>query len=281
MTDPSTPGRPAAFFDLDKTVLATSASTAFARAFLSGGLLTRRAALRTAYAQLAFVLGAADEAGTERVRVQLSRLVTGWDVALVRRLVAEHLDDSVRPVLHAEALERIAAHHAAGEEVVIVSASSHELVAPVAGLVGADQVVASRMEVRDGRYTGEIAFYAYGPAKAVAMRELAEQRGYDLAASTAYTDSVTDAPMLAAVGHGVVVNPDRALRAVAETAGWDTVRWHRVGRPRPARRTRRRVTVLTGLGVAALAVAVVALRPRPALVHRVDARPTCRARVPR
>lgn len=237
--------RPAAFFDLDKTVIATSAATAFARPFLVGGLLSRRAMLRSAGAQIAFLLGSATEGRTERVRAQLSAMVTGWDVARVSAIVAESLHEAIDAVLYAEALDLVAEHHAAGQDVVIVSASSEELVRPIAGLVGADEVIASRMGVADGRYTGEIAFYAYGEAKAEAMRELAARRGYDLAASTAYTDSATDAPMLDAVGHGVVVNPDRALRRLAAERGWSTVTFRRQvllrsrrgpGRPREPRR---------------------------------------------
>ena len=76
------------------------------------------------------------------------------------------------------------------------------------------------MVVRDGHYTGEISRYAYGPEKAVAIRELAEQRGYDLAASYAYSDSATDVPMLESVGHPYAVNADRALRKIATERGW-------------------------------------------------------------
>ncbi len=214
------PRRGAAFFDLDKTVIATSSATAFARPFLTGGLLTRRAVLRSAYAQATFLLGSADEGRTERLRLALSRTVTGWRVARVEELVSAHVEQAIRPVLQPEAAELIAAHHAAGEDVVIVSASATELVRPIARLLGVDRVIATSMAVRDGRYTGEIDFYAYGEAKAVAMRALAEREGYDLAASSAYTDSMTDAPMLAAVGHGFVVNPDHGLRQLAELHGW-------------------------------------------------------------
>ena len=73
----------------------------------------------------------------------------------------------------------------------------------------------------EGRYTGRMAFYAYGPDKAEAMVELAARTGIDLAASTAYSDSATDLPMLEAVGHPVAVNPDRALAKVAREREWE------------------------------------------------------------
>ena len=154
------PPRSAAFFDLDKTVIATSSATAFARPFLAGGLLTRRAALRSAYAQVTFLLGSADQGRTERLRLALARTVTGWRVARVEELVAAHVERAIGPVLQPEAAELIAAHHAAGQDVVIVSASAAELVRPIARLLGVDRVIATSMAIRDGRYTGEIDFYA-------------------------------------------------------------------------------------------------------------------------
>jgi phosphoserine phosphatase len=81
--------RVAAFFDLDKTIIATSSATAFRRPFLAEGLLTRRSMLRAAYAQLVFHMGGADEAQTERLRAQLSRMVTGWDTEQVAAIIAE------------------------------------------------------------------------------------------------------------------------------------------------------------------------------------------------
>jgi HAD superfamily hydrolase (TIGR01490 family) len=267
-TRPATPPgdaplRPAAFFDLDKTLIATSAATAFARPFLLGGLLSRRAMLRSAGAQIAFLLGSATEGRTERVRAQLSAMVAGWDVAQVSSIVAANLREAVDAVLYAEALDLVARHHAAGEDVVVVSASSEELVRPIADLVGADQVIASRMGVAQGRYTGEIAFYAYGPAKAEAMRELARQEGYDLAASSAYTDSATVAPMLRAVGHGYVVNPDRALRRLAAQEGWTPVLFRRRVLVRRLGTTRSaRVTVAVGAGLLTAALVIVTLARR-------------------
>lgn len=260
------PPRVAAFFDLDKTIIATSSATAFSRGFLAEGLLTRRSVVASAYAQLAYLLGGADETATERLRAQLSRTVVGWDVDLVSAVVRETLHQSIDPTVYAEAVELISAHQAAGRDVVVVSASGAEVVEPIAEMLGADAVVATRMAVADGRYTGEIDFYAYGENKAVAIRELAETRGYDLATSFAYSDSVTDVPMLAAVGRAHVVNPDRALRRIAEERGWEVLAFRR---PVPLRRldTQVRVTtgaVLTGLAAAAVAVWWWRRRRRPA-----------------
>jgi HAD superfamily hydrolase (TIGR01490 family) len=223
----STPHRGAAFFDLDKTIIATSSATAFSRPFLAGGLITRGDVLRTAYAQFVYLVGAADADQTERLRSALSQLAIGWDVAQVSQIVAETLHELIDPTVYAEAVALIDEHHAAGREVVIVSASGAEIVEPIAAVLGADRVIATRMTVAEGRYTGEIDFYAYGENKAAAIRELAVERGYDLDASFAYSDSITDAPMLAAVGHAFAVNPDRALRRLAVGNGWGVLTFSR------------------------------------------------------
>lgn len=225
--------RAAAFFDLDKTIIATSSSTAFSRPFYAGGLIRKRDVLRTAYAEFLYLVGGANADQTERMRAHLSDLVVGWDVAQVSSIVSETIHEHITPTVYAEAVDLIAAHHAAGRDVVIVSASGTEVVTPIADMLGADHVIATRMEIADGRYTGDIAYYAYGEHKATAVREIADREGYDLAASYAYSDSITDEPLLSAVGHAAVVNPDRALRRLALERGWEPLTFERPVALRP------------------------------------------------
>jgi HAD superfamily hydrolase (TIGR01490 family) len=214
-------GRPAAFFDLDKTIIAKSSTLAFGRPFYQSGLLNRRAVLRSAYAQFVFALAGADEDQMDRMRDYITAMCTGWDVAQIREIVNETLHDIIDPLVYDEAVERIQQHKSAGQDVVIVSSSGEEVVGPIGAMVGADYVLATRMVVSDdGKYTGEIERYVYGPEKAEAVRELAAERGYDLAASYAYSDSITDLSLLEEVGHPTAVNPDRALRKIAVERGW-------------------------------------------------------------
>jgi HAD superfamily hydrolase (TIGR01490 family) len=212
--------RSAAFFDLDKTIIARSSALAFGRPFRAGGLINRRAALKAAYAQLVYLVAGADEDQMSRMRDYITEMCTGWDVQQVREIVAETLFEIVDPLIYAEAADLIEEHKSSGREVVIVSSSGEEVVGPIGELVGADRVIATRMVVEAGRYTGEVDFYAYGPAKADAMRELADAAGYDLADCYAYSDSITDLPMLEAVGHPTAVNPDRGLRRAAREREW-------------------------------------------------------------
>jgi HAD superfamily hydrolase (TIGR01490 family) len=219
--------RAAAFFDLDKTVIAKSSTLAFGRPFFNGGLINRRAVLKTAYAQFVFSLAGADAQQMERLRAQITAMCTGWDVATVHEIVRETLHDIVDPLVYAEAADLIEEHRAAGREIVIVSSSGAEMVEPIGEMLGADRVVATRMVTADGRYTGEIEFYAYAEHKAEAMRLLADEGGYDLADCYAYSDSITDLPMLSSVGHPTAVNPDRALRKVALQNGWPVRQFER------------------------------------------------------
>ena len=210
----------AAFFDLDKTLISRSSTLAFSRPFYRHGLISRTAMIRGAFAQAVFRRAGADHERMERIRSQASQLCRGWQAERVREIVTSHLGDTIVPHLYAEARALVSGHHEAGRDVIVVSASGHEVVDPIAALLGADTVIATRMVIADGRYTGDVAFYAYGEAKAAKMRELAVQRGYRLADCYAYSDSITDLPMLEAVGHPTAVNPDRALRQVAVARNW-------------------------------------------------------------
>jgi HAD superfamily hydrolase (TIGR01490 family) len=212
--------RPAAFFDLDKTVIARSSALVFSRPLYRQGLINRRDVLRSAYAQFVYVLGGADHDQMERMRAYLSSLTVGWDAQQVREIVAEALQDAVEPIIYEEAATLIEEHHAAGRDVVIVSSSGQEIVELIGSMLGAEHSIGTRVRIDEGRYTGEIEFYAYGENKATALHELADLHGYDLSASYAYSDAATDLPMLEAVGHPFAVNPDRALRREAAERGW-------------------------------------------------------------
>ena len=210
----------AAFFDLDKTIIAKSSTLAFSREFQAGGLISRRAMLRSAYAQFVFFVGGADHDQMEKMRQFMSQLCAGWDVATVREIVTDTLLNIVDPLVYDEAVTLIEEHRLAGRDIVIVSASGAEVVEPIGQLLGADRVIATRMEIVDGKYTGNIDYYAYAEEKAHAITELAETNGYDLSACYAYSDSITDVHMLQVVGHPSAVNPDKELRRVAQANDW-------------------------------------------------------------
>jgi HAD superfamily hydrolase (TIGR01490 family) len=219
--------RTAAFFDLDKTIIAKSSALAFSKPFFNQGLLTRRAVLKNSYAQFLYLLSGADHDQMDRIRTHLTNMCAGWDVEQVKSIVNETLHDIVTPLVFAEAADLIAAHKLCGRDVVVVSASGEEIVAPIARALGATHAMATRMVVEGGKYTGEVAFYCYGEGKVQAIRELAAREGYPLEHCYAYSDSITDLPMLEVVGHPSVVNPDRNLRKEANERGWPLLAFSR------------------------------------------------------
>jgi HAD superfamily phosphoserine phosphatase-like hydrolase len=129
----------------------------------------------------------------DRMRDYLKTLCAGWPVETVNAIVAETLHELIDPMVYAEAVALFDEHHAAGRDVVIVSSSGEEVVGPIGDMLGVDHVIATRMVVEDGKYTGEIAFYAYGEGKAEAIRELARAR-LRPRPCWAYSDSYTDRP---------------------------------------------------------------------------------------
>ena len=212
----------AAFFDLDKTIIAKSSVLAFGKSFYREGLVGRRVIAKGIYAQIVYMLVGADEEKMERMRESMLALTRGWEQAKIADIVRETMEATISPIIYGEALELFDEHHAAGRRVVIVSSSPAEIVRPLVNYLGVDDCIATRAKVDvDGRYTGELAFYAYGVHKADAMREYARTYDIDLAASFAYSDSVTDLPMLEAVGHPVAVNPDKELGVQAHERSWE------------------------------------------------------------
>jgi HAD superfamily hydrolase (TIGR01490 family) len=265
----------AAFFDLDKTVIAKASMMAFGRPFYDEGLISRSTVVRGLYAQLIYLHLGASEQKLARIRESVLTLTRGWDQERVRRIVDETLTAVVEPITFAEALDLIDQHRAAGRRVYIISASPAEIVEPLARFLGADDALASRARVDEqGRYTGEMEVYAYGPYKAELIRTIAERDGIDLSASYAYSDSYTDLPMLEVVGHPVAVNPDRMLANLAKERNWEIRHFVRPVRLRDRMPvTPGRVTA-AGVSAAVVAAAVITWRLR----HRAPPPPPPRLR---
>ena len=204
--------RAAAFFDLDKTILAKSSSLAFAKPLYDGGLIGRSDVLKSAYAQLVYLTSGADRPDGTDACLPVGT-VQGWDVDQVNGS-SPRPDGIVDPIVYQEAIKLIAEHH----EAAATSSSSPRPVprslsrsAPGSGV---DKAIGTQMVIEDASTPVEILFYAYGPGKADAMRQLAEDEGYDLSASYAYSDSHGSADARV-VGHPFAVNPDERLRRVA------------------------------------------------------------------
>ena len=188
--------RAAAFFDLDKTIIATSSAYAFGREFMHNGLITHAEALQLSLAKASYMLAGHSSEHMDTTRDQLAAMAAGWSVQEVHDIAVDTMHSVVTPAIYAEARALIDAHRAAGHEVVIISASASVLVEPIAQELGIEHVVATELAEEDGRFTGEILFYCKGAAKAEALARMAKQLNVDPDVSFAYSDSATDIPML-------------------------------------------------------------------------------------
>ncbi|MCW2923734.1 MAG: HAD-superfamily subfamily hydrolase, partial [Thermoleophilia bacterium] len=188
----------AAFFDVDRTLLAGASGLHLARPLRQRGMLTSRQLARALLIGLTFSRGGSDHAQMDRFNDGVRELMRGWSRDEFMSVVADELERRVRPMVFDEALERIEQHRARGERVYAVSATSEEIIGPLAELLGLDGAIASKMECRDGHFTGEIERANHGPEKAKRLIELAEAEGIDLTRSSAYSDSITDEEFLRA-----------------------------------------------------------------------------------
>jgi HAD superfamily hydrolase (TIGR01490 family) len=239
-------GPSAAFFDLDRTLIAGSSAFTLAMAARSAGMIPTHEFVRDAAAAVSFrVLGASDDT-TDGVRDRALRFVAGQrqdDLTALNERVLPTLLGKIRP----EARRLLDLHRHAGRSTFIVSAAPQEIVEPLARSLGMTGAIGTRGEVVDGHYTGRLAGpFCYGPGKVDAIQELARWDGLDLAQCYAYSDSASDLPMLRAVGHPVAVNPDGKLERHARRHGWPIVHFSQRSRT---------VIRRTAVGVGATALA--------------------------
>ena len=210
----------AAFFDLDRTLIASSSSLALAGPFRARGLISRRQLVKARIAQALFTRLGASHGRAGQTADAAMTILEGLPVEALHEIVADAWDTVLRPLVLREPLELARAHAARGERVLVVSGALQEIGERVATELGFDGALGSLAETDEGRYTGRLERRLLGLAKADALRELAHGEEIDLTASTAYSDSHSDLPFLEAVGEPVAVNPDRELRRVAEQRGW-------------------------------------------------------------
>jgi HAD superfamily hydrolase (TIGR01490 family) len=220
----------AAFFDLDRTLMAGSSAFQFGRAAYKSGLVSRRQLARDAWENVIFRVSGSTDAGTDKLRERIGKLLEGVTVRDLQRLAPDVLA-GVLPRLYPQMLAIAYGHQDAGRPIFICTAASQEMAELMAIVLTFDGAVGSVSEVVDGRYTGRAGGpFTYREGKAEAIRTLAEREDIDLAVSWAYSDSESDLPMLRLVGHPVAVNPDAELGRVAAAEGWEVMRFERLGR---------------------------------------------------
>jgi HAD superfamily hydrolase (TIGR01490 family) len=223
--------RAAAFFDLDKTLMAGSSGMQFARVATRQGIVGRRQLASWGFEHLRYRLrGTTDERTAEVLKVA-REVITGVPAKTVERMGPEVMA-AILPRVYPQMLEEVHHHQDAGRAAFIVSAAGNDVVEALAKVLGMEGGIGTRYEIdAGGEFTGRLdGPFVYGPGKVTAMAEFAAVHDIDLSASYAYSDSLSDLPMLRAVGNPVAVNPDPPLAAIAREEGWQTLRFERLGR---------------------------------------------------
>lgn len=240
----------AAFFDLDRTLISGASAFPVAVEAWRQDFISNREVLKWSLAALSFkALGDKGDAVSDDVRSAFLRHIADSTVDELDDLtqaVLPRLVSRVRP----ESRKLIAMHHDHGRDTWIVSASPQTIVQPLADDLGMTGAIGTRGEVVEDRYTGRLdGPFVYGAGKAEAMEKLASDRGYDLALCYAYSDSISDLPMMELVGHPVAVNPDSELGSIAHERGWPIVVF--------AKRTKRALA-FGGVGAGTVAATAIA-----------------------
>lgn len=223
--------KPAAFFDLDRTLMAGSSAMHFGRAAFRSGMVSRRQILTWGMDHVRFRLRGSTDESTQALLAVVKDLLEGVPEKEVARMAPDLLA-GILPRIYPQMMDEVHLHQDTGRPALIVSAASNPLVGLLAQVLGFEGGIGTRYEVAaDGTLTGEIEEpFIYGEGKVEAMREFADEHGIDLEDCWAYSDSASDLPMLRAVGNPVAVNPDLELREVAEREGWRIMRFEKLGR---------------------------------------------------
>jgi HAD superfamily hydrolase (TIGR01490 family) len=213
-----------AFFDLDKTLISRNSATLWIRFELAAGRVTRWQALHALTYVVRYSLGAVDMEDAIRRSVAS---IAGQPEAELRERALRFYDALVRPLYRPGAAAAIAAHRAAGDRLVLLTSSSNYVSELVCRDLELDDYLCNRFEVdAAGRYTGRpIEPLCFGSGKVELAARHAERSRLSLADAVFYTDSISDLPMLEAVGRPVAVHPDPRLRRAAKQRGWEIVEW--------------------------------------------------------
>ncbi len=211
----------AAFFDLDKTVLKIDSGMSYVRFQRMRGEIDRVTLAKAAWWSLQYKLALLD---VEELARRLARDYEGDSEAAMRAKCRVWYEAYVEREIAPAARRTIDAHRSAGDAIVLLTSSTQYIADVVAEALDMD-VLCTRVEVVDGRFTGELVHVAFGANKVTLAEAYARERSVDLDASAFYSDSYNDLPMLQRVGRPVVVNPDARLRRHARRVRWPVQSW--------------------------------------------------------
>jgi putative phosphoserine phosphatase/1-acylglycerol-3-phosphate O-acyltransferase len=213
-----------AFFDMDLTILTRSSGLLYVQYLWRNEDTKRRTVLRAYCYALLYKLGLFDYPSTA---AKLAATVSDNSEAQSRVFCQRWFDDLAVHHISEKAVQAIDRHRGQGHVVTIISASTPYVVGPVAAHLGIEDHLCTRLEVRQGKFTGRIVEPpCYGPGKLVWAKRFADQHQASLSEAYFYSDSHSDRDLLTHVGHPVAANPDRHLCQLAKVNGWPIVRFY-------------------------------------------------------
>jgi HAD superfamily hydrolase (TIGR01490 family) len=234
-------GLNAAFFDLDNTLIQGASLFHLARGLAAHRMLSGRDIAKFGWGQLAFRFRGERPEQVESTRNRALSFVAGRTVSEMIGICHSIFDDYLERKIWPGTRALAQAHLSRGEPVWLLTAAPDELASIIAHRLGFTGALGTVAESVGGIYSGRICGdILHGPAKGIAMRELAAREGYRLQACHAYSDSANDLPMLTSVGYPHAVNPDHKLRHYALQRGWPVIEYRagvklmRIGIPRTA-----------------------------------------------
>ncbi len=214
---------PAAFFDMDRTLLRCNTGTLWIRWQRAHGELSLYQTARALGWLAQYKLSVLD---MEAVVTKVIASMRGQPEDELAQKARTFFDAWVASQVSPKALDAIARHRAEGHVVAILSTSTPYVVEPLASHIGIEHVICTRMNIADGCFDGTHKRPAcYGVGKVHWAEQFAREHDVDLAQSYFYTDSYTDLPMLERVGVARVINPDTRLRRHAKRVGWPVDEW--------------------------------------------------------
>lgn len=215
--------RHAALFDLDRTLVHVNTAALYVRWQVRTGEEPRRELARTLFWLAQYTLGVVD---AESLARRAARGLSGRNEADFQVRLAAWVREEVLPHVTTAARREVTRRHARGDLCAVLTSSTRYAAEPVASQLGIQDVLATKLEVRDGRFTGRVVDpMCYGAGKVAVAEAWALERNVDLAHSAFYTDSISDRPMLERVIEPVAINPDPRLRVLAWRRGWRVESW--------------------------------------------------------
>jgi len=215
-------GKRAAFFDVDNTLIRGSTIYFLGRGMYQRGYFTKKDISRFVLANLRFRLtGKENKEEIARYQTAATDFIGGHNVKDIQTIAEQIYDEFVSPAMWQGTIDIAQSHIANGVEVYLVTAAPEDMATLIAKRLGLTGALGSKAEIKDGLYTGNMnGALLHGKEKAVAIRELAESKGFDLEDCFGYSDSHNDLPLLQCVGHPSAINPDALLGLRAMAEGW-------------------------------------------------------------